>query len=133
MAYGDSVVIKRSSDGKDLWIDDNGRIYVVIASGDIQIGSVEIKDATTTDSVNVRALPSGDNSLVVVGGEVNPLHSSQMNATTQFQYNTSGDLIYIDKVIGITRYRRSTWKQNYTGSQVIDNTQTWTFGSWDIV
>ena len=79
------------------------------------------------------SLPSGDIALVVLGGDVNPLHSSQMNASLQFQYNVSGDLIFIDKVIGSTRYRRSTWKNDYTGNQTIDVTKTWTFGGYTVV
>ena len=133
MAFGQNIHLVRNSDGKPILINDQGHLYVVIASGDIQIGVVEIKDSITNDRVNLRSLPSGDMALVTIPGEVAPLHSSQMNASTRLQYNASGDLIFIDKVVGNTLYRRSTWRASYTGNQTIDNNKTWTFGGWEIV
>lgn len=137
MAYGDASVLVRYKDGKPVEIFDDGAIKVSgdirLINGDIQIGAVEIKNSSSDDRTTVKVLPSGDFGLTVIPGDVNPLHSSQVNATVQFQYNTSGDLIYIDKVIGNTRYRRSTFKSDYTGSQTIDTTKVWTFGSWEIV
>ena len=132
MAFGQNIQIVRDTDGKPIKINDDGKIYVVIDS-DIQIGAVEIKNADTDDRANIKQLPSGDMALTAIPGEVNPLHSSQMNATTRFQYNVSGDMIYIDKVVGNTVYRRSTWKQNYTGPNTIDTSKTWTFGPWEVV
>uniref|UniRef100_A0A6M3IQW7 Tail protein n=1 Tax=viral metagenome TaxID=1070528 RepID=A0A6M3IQW7_9ZZZZ len=133
--FGDSVIVRRGIDGKEMAIDDQGRISIagITVSGDLQIGAVEIKDSTTNDRANIRGLPSGDNGIIVIGGEVNPLHSSQANSSVIFQYNTSGDLIYIDKRLAGVTYRRATWKNDYTGDQVIDTTKSWIFGSWLIV
>ena len=135
--FGQKVILTRDEDSKNVQIYDSGALRVSgdinLQAADIQIGAVEIKNVDSDVRTNVRVLPSGDNGLTVISSEVNPLHSSQMNATAQFQYNSSGDLIFIDKYIGATRYRKSTWKQDYTGNQTIDTTKVWTFGGWYIV
>ena len=128
---GQAVII-RSIAGQDILVDSEGRIVVagVIQSGDIHIGSIQIQDGNAPGEVNTRVLPSGDYGLVVVPGEVNPLHSSQMNVSTILHYNASGDLIFIDKRISGTTYRKSVWKTDYTGNQSIS--ESLTFGSYFI-
>lgn len=49
---GQAVII-RSIDGVDYLVDGLGRLQVVLASGDIQIGALEIKDGVTDQRATV--------------------------------------------------------------------------------
>ena len=115
-------------------VDSNGKLLTkteVGFSGDIQIGAVEIKDATAATRANVSTTASGDNGLNVVPCQVHPLHPSQMNASLTLQYNASGDLIYVDKRVADVVYRKPVWKNNYTGSVTIDTSKAWSFGGYE--
>ena len=123
--YGQSAIIRDQNHGYALAVDSQGRITVngVLLSGDIQIGVIQLSNGDNPGEVNVYALPSGDYGILVIPSEVNPLHRSQANPTVTLNYNASGDLISIDKIISGITYRQPVSDTTYTGGGVIVNTK----------
>lgn len=95
-----NVAAKVSTDGK---LETKTEIGF---SGDIQLGSVEIKDHTTDNRANVYADASGDFGLATVPMSINPLHTSQINPSYIFTRNGSGYLTKIQMAITGTTYTK---------------------------
>ena len=141
--HGQSVIIRDPETGNWVRVDSRNRLHVsgdvevtnmpttILYSGDIQIGALEIKDGVTDDRANVHQGVSGDYGVGTVEQEVTPLHKSKTNPTLSLQYNTSGDLIFIDKFINGTVFRKPVWKEDYTGDGNIDATKVWVFGAFE--
>ena len=94
-------------------VNSDGELIANLETADIEIGAVEIKDATT----DTRAVV-GANGLEVLPNEVPPTDASKNNPSTALSYDGSGNLQYIDETIAGTTYRTTL---TYDGSNVLQS------------
>jgi len=84
-----------------------GRLNVnSLISGDIQIGAVEIKDASTDNRARILVNASGDYGMEVIPMEVNPLHTSRANEAYTLTRDGNEYITKIQKIINGTTYSK---------------------------
>jgi len=76
-------------------------------AGDLQIGAVEIKDATTDDRANVRVGTGGVYGMGIVDVEVSPIHAIKNNPSKVFGYDADGNMNSVTQTIDGTSYTKA--------------------------